>query len=103
MPMRQPLEMSYSEKKPPMAHNLASGLTNGEVNYEAKDEPLLNPDKQIREALENLKSTDWSKQFEACNTLKRAVTYHKSAFEPQGSNVGLLFKDIIKVVDSLRS
>jgi len=98
--------MSYSEKKPPIAskfENLPSGLTNGEVNYDMKDEPLLNPDKQIREALDNLKSTDWSKQFEACNTLKRAVTYHKTFFEASGSNIGTLFKDITKVVDSLRS
>jgi hypothetical protein len=55
----QPLGMSYSEKKPPISskfENLPSGMTNSEVNYDAKEEPLLNPDKQIRDALENLKS-----------------------------------------------
>lgn len=74
-----------SEKKPPLTNskfeNLPSGLTNGEVCYDVKEEPLLNADKQIREALENLKSQDWSKQFDACNTIKRGVMFHKNMFD----------------------
>lgn len=103
----QTFSVAQSEKKPPIAgnkfENLPSGLTNGEVNYDVKEEPLLNPEKQIREALDNLKSSDWSKQFDACNTLKRALMYHKNIFETQTAFATQLFKDIVKPVDSLRS
>jgi hypothetical protein len=99
--------MSMSEKKPPIANNkfenLPSGLTNNEVNYDVKEEPLLNPEKQIREAIDNLKSSDWSKQFDACNTLKRAMMFHKALFENNSTYTAQFFKDIVKPVDSLRS
>lgn len=95
--------VSQSEKKPPMSkfEHVPSSMANSDVNYEIKEEPLLNPDRQIREALDNLKSSDWSKQFDACNTLKRGVIFHKTCFD--ATCVSQLFKDIIKPVDSLRS
>jgi hypothetical protein len=99
--------MIQSEKKPPIANNkfenLPSGLANAEVNYDVKEEPLLNPEKQIREAIDNLKSSDWSKQFDACNTLKRAMMFHKGLFENNSTYTAQFFKDIVKPVDSLRS
>lgn len=61
-PQRQMGIISQSEKKPPIANskfeNVPSGLA-VEANYDIKEEPLLNPEKQLREALDNLKSSDW--------------------------------------------
>lgn len=71
--------------------------------YEAKEEPLLNPEAQLRQAIESLKSSDWSKTFEGCNILRRGVTFHKNLFAHPSSMTAQVFKDIVKAVDSLRS
>ena len=71
--------------------------------YEAKEEPLMNPEAQIRPAIEQLKSSDWSKTMEGCNIIRRGVTFHKSLFAHPSTITSQVFKDIVKAVDSLRS
>lgn len=71
--------------------------------YEARDEPLVNPESQLRPAVEQLKSTDWAKTFEACNIIKRGVLFHKNLFAHPSPMTAQIFKDIVKAVDSLRS
>lgn len=63
---------------------------------------MQQPDKQIKEALQLLKSSDWQKGFQACNVLKRAVVHHRSNLVQMGV-LGELSKDLVKAGDSLRS
>jgi len=102
---------SQSEKKP-IAHSkltddprtLANLLKQDSAQiYEAKEEPLSNPESQLRPAIEALKSSDWSKTFEACNIIKRGVLFHKNLFQHPSALTAQIFKDIVKAVDSLRS
>jgi hypothetical protein len=44
-------------------------------------EPLINPEKQLSQALEMLKSGDWQKQFDACNLVKRVIMFHKGLLQ----------------------
>ena len=71
--------------------------------YETEEKPLASPDQQVRAAVELLKSSDWSKTFEACNTIKRGVMFHKHLFSHPSTISGQVFKDVVKPVDSLRS
>ena len=104
--------VSQSEKKPGGASKLGTDDPRTLANmmkqdsaqiYEAKEEPLLNPESQLRPAVENLKSADWSKTFEACNTIRRGVLFHKQLFTHPSPMTAQIFKDITKAVDSLRS
>ena len=81
--------VSQSEKKPMASSKLDSGGPQSLQNlikqdsaaaYEAKEEPLINPESQLRQAIESLKSSDWSKTFEGCNVIKRGVMFHKNLF-----------------------
>ena len=45
--------------------------------YNPGEEPLLNPEKEFKLAIEDLKSGDWNKQFSACNTVKRVAMFHR--------------------------
>jgi hypothetical protein len=76
---------------------------NPEKMYQILEEPLLNPDKQYATALDQLRSGDWSKQFEACNTLKRVAMFHKPLLSNQNSFQPQIIKELIKLVDNLRS
>ena len=102
--------MSQSEKKPggqsklDAPASLATLMKQDSAQvYEAKDEPLVNPESQLRPAVEQLKSTDWAKTFEACNIIKRGVMFHKNLFAHPSPMTAQIFKDIVKAVDSLRS
>ena len=68
-----------------------------------KEEPLTNPEAQLRPAIEALKSSDWSKTFEACSVIKRGIMFHKNLFTHPSSMTAQIFKDIVKAGDSLRS
>ena len=46
--------------------------------YEFDEKPLINPESQLKTALDNLKSSDWNKAFEACNIIKRVALFHKN-------------------------
>lgn len=39
-------------------------------------EPLMNTDLEWKLCLSEIKSDNWSRQFEACNTLRRVFKYH---------------------------
>lgn len=79
---------SQSEKKPgghsklgDDPRTLANMLKQDSAQvYEAKEEPLTNPESQLRPAIEALKSSDWSKTFDACNIIKRGILFHKNLF-----------------------
>ena len=71
--------------------------------YDVREEPLSNPDSQLRTAIDSLKSSDWQKTFEGCNVIKRAASFHKQMFSHPSSYSQQIFKDIVKTVDSLRS
>lgn len=105
---------SQSEKKPGGYSKLGGGADDPRTLanmlkqdsaqiYEAKEEPLANPESQLRPAIEALKSSDWSKTFEACNIIKRGVLFHKNLFSHPSPMTAQIFKDIVKAVDSLRS
>ena len=86
--------ISNSEKKPDLGSrmrgtqgstsnsNTLQGMLNKDPNqvYDAKEEPLNNPESQLRQAIDSLKSSDWQKIFEACNIIKRAAMFHKNLF-----------------------
>ena len=97
--------VSQSEKKPnsnEMSH-LEAYKQESENVYELKEEALHNPEGQLKQAIENLKSSDWNKAFEACNIIKRVAMYHKQLFQHPSSYTAQTFKDLVKPVDSLRS
>ena len=68
--------------------------------YDAKEEPLPNPESQLKKAVDDLRSQDWSRQFDACNTIKRIAKFHKHL---HATMAGQIFKDMVKPIDSLRS
>jgi hypothetical protein len=39
-------------------------------------EPLVNTDLEWKLCLGEIKSDNWSRQFEACNTIRRMLKYH---------------------------
>jgi hypothetical protein len=51
--------------------------TSGADMYAIIEEPFPNPEQHYKQTLEKLKSGDWAKQFEACNSLKRIAMFHK--------------------------
>ncbi len=66
--------------------------------------PLDSPEESVKAAGEDLKSSDWSRQFEACNTLRRACAHHAELLTGKGiSQVHALALDMIKIAESLRS
>lgn len=38
----------------------------------------MNPAVNFANAVQDLKSSDWSKQFEACNVIRRVSLFHKN-------------------------
>jgi hypothetical protein len=45
--------------------------------YDPADEPLVNPESALKKAADDIKSTDWQRIFDACNTFKRLAKFHK--------------------------
>ena len=70
--------------------------------YEAPEEPLQNAEKQVNSAINDLGSSNWQIQFEACNIIKRAALFHKPLFSNNHIS-GDVFKSLVKPLDSLRS
>ena len=93
---------SQSEKKQKMAETplpiLAAQESVG-ASYDIVNEPLPNPGSQIASAIAALKSSDWQKQFEACNTIRRAAVFHRQNFQQNPQ----VFKELVQPVNSLRS
>lgn len=66
--------------------------------------PLDSPEESIKNACDDLRSSDWSKQFEACNTLRRACAHHGSSISSGGATlIHALVTESQKLVESLRS
>jgi len=68
--------------------------------YDPSDEPLVNPEAALKKAVEDIKSSDWQRNFDSCNIIKRIAKFHKhlhSQLPP------LVFKDLCKIIDNLRS
>lgn len=66
--------------------------------------PLDQPDEELKCALDDLKSSDWSKQFDACNTLRRACVHHSELITTRNAGqVHSMILDMIKIAESLRS
>ena len=72
-------------------------------NYNAVAEPLPNPDLQFKQCYEQLQSGEWAKQFEACNNLKRVAMFHKHLLSAGSSLQIPIIKELVKLVESLRS
>ncbi len=77
-------------------------------------EPLLNADLEWKMFLSDMKSDNWSRQFEACNVLRKVCKFHIKDIVFAGSKNNTVSKQmqdtfheinlqIIKLVDSLRS
>lgn len=66
--------------------------------------PLDRPEAEIKQALEDLRNVDWSKQFEACNTLRRACAHHVGILSCKTpAQVHGMVLDMVKIAESLRS
>lgn len=66
--------------------------------------PLENPEETIKKAGEDLKSTDWSRQFDSCNTIRRACAHHSAILASNtATHLHSLILDLVKIVESLRS
>ena len=67
-----------------------------------KDEELLpysNPENEWSKSLIELKCSDWGKQFEACNTIRRLSKHHIFVI----TNPHSAITELLKLVESLRS
>ena len=65
--------------------------------------PLKNPEKQIKIVFKDLISSDWQKQFDACNTLRALAIHHKETFIGDVFLMQNFIQNLIKQVESLRS
>ena len=66
--------------------------------------PLDNPESDVKGSFEDLRSLDWSRQFNACNTLRRASVNHPEILisKTPGQIHGMAL-DMVKIAESLRS
>lgn len=66
--------------------------------------PLDRPEVEIKGAFEDLKSLDWSRQFDACNTLRRACVHHIGIINSKTpAQIHGMILDLVKIAESLRS
>lgn len=66
--------------------------------------PLEDPDEALKKAVEGLKSTDWSRQFDSCNTIRRACMNHSAILTANSiTYIHALTYGIVKILESLRS
>lgn len=73
-------------------------------------EPLVNPELEWKLCLGDLKSDNWSRQFDACNTLRKVIKYHQNLIHGKGNDpkvsaetVSDIIASLLKLVESLRS
>ena len=71
--------------------------------YTIVDQPFDNPEFQYKQALEQLKTSEWAKQFEGCTTIKRIAVFHPQLLATSHPLTSPTMKELTKVVDSLRS
>jgi hypothetical protein len=67
------------------------------------EEPLPNAEVLYKQALDQFRSGDWAKQFEACSTIRRVALFHKNLLSTQNPLTSAIVKELVKIVDSLRS
>lgn len=65
--------------------------------------PLKNPEKQIKIIFKDILSSDWQKQFEACNTIRALVVHHKELFMKDAYLMQNFLQGMVKQVENLRS
>lgn len=72
------------------------------TSYNAREEPVQNPELQLKVSLENLKGDDWQKIFDSLNMIKRLVIFHKDVVSNSNSGKEII-KSVVKQTDSMRS
>ena len=95
---------TYNTRKLKLGGGYAtSGSGEDQTKYLQQSEltPLINPDFEWKLCLEDIRSSDWSKQFEACNTLRRVCAHHAELIT--SSHVRTLSSSLQVQSDSLRS
>jgi len=75
---------------------------NPATSYNAPEEPLANPEQQLKQCIENLKGDDWQKIFDSLNIVKRLVVFHKDVITLNNCGKDLI-KGVVKHSDSMRS
>ena len=66
--------------------------------------PLDSPEEAIKSALDGLKSSDWSQQFEACNIIRRACANHAPLLAAGGATIiHAIVIELQRQIESLRS
>ncbi len=75
----------------------------GSDYYQIEDTPLSNPELELKKVAEMLKTSDWAKHMDSCNTLRRIATFHPMIFSQNQTQFHNILKELIKLVDSLRS
>lgn len=77
-------------------------------------EPLVNPELEWKMCINDIKSDNWSRQFEACNSLRKMCKFHIKELVYGGKTNQPIAKptmeafheiniQVVKLVDSLRS
>lgn len=75
-------------------------------DYLSKDDlkPLRDPEKEMRNILLDLKSSDWKIQFETTNKLRRLIEFHPEVvLGLSAANTHALVIDMTAMVENLRS
>ena len=90
-----------------------AGSSCGDSKYQQIDdlEPLVNPDLEWKLCLTDIRSDNWSRQFEACNTLRKVLKYHWRDLLTKGGKIDKqsletfheICQQLTKLVESLRS
>ena len=66
--------------------------------------PFDNPEEAAKKMSEDLKSSDWARQFDACNTIRRVCVHHPEMLTTKNpSQVHAMVLDLVKIAESLRS
>ncbi len=66
--------------------------------------PLDEPEERWKKALEEIKcTTNWERQFEACNTFRSVCAHHAEILVCSPLQLHGLVLDLLKIIESLRS
>ena len=76
-PYNRANSVTSNDAFPPGANPQSTAGGTSATHYNAPEEPLANPEQQLKTAIEGLKSTDWQKNFDAMNIIKRVAMFHK--------------------------
>jgi len=78
----------------------------GKSDYLSKEDlqPLRDPEREMKNILNDLKTNDWKVQFEATNKLRRLIEFHPDIIQNSlAANVHAISIDLIALVENLRS